>query len=134
MTAQTTIAPSRTRTAALWVTQGLIAAFLLVAAGPKLFGESYAVQIFDEIGAGHWFRYLVGALELAGAIGLVIPALAGLAALGLSALLIGAAYTQLFVLDEPAYSLTPAALAVVMAVVAWARRRDVRAVVGRLRH
>jgi hypothetical protein len=46
-------------------------------------------------------------LELAGAIGLVIPVLAGLAALGLTALLIGATYTQLVVLDAPAYSLTP---------------------------
>ena len=30
-------------------------------------------RTFNQIGAGQWFRYLVGALELAGAIGLLIP-------------------------------------------------------------
>jgi hypothetical protein len=62
----------------------------------------------DRVEPWQWFRYLVGVLELAGAIRLVIPVLAGLAALGLTALFIGATYTQLFVLDAPAYSLTPA--------------------------
>jgi putative oxidoreductase len=116
-------APStRARTITLWVTQSVVALFLLAAAAlPKLAGQRYAVAIFDQIGAGQWFRYLVGSLELAGAIGLVLPALAGLAALGLVGLLIGATYTQLFVLDNPGYALTPALLAVVLALVAWAR-------------
>jgi putative oxidoreductase len=111
----------RARTITLWVTQGVIALFMLGAAVVKLAGQSDAVQVFDRIGAGQWFRYLVGSLELAGAIGLVVPALAGLAALGLAALLIGATTTQLFVLDGPGYTLMPLALAVVLALVAWAR-------------
>ncbi|GAA4667487.1 hypothetical protein GCM10023214_71860 [Amycolatopsis dongchuanensis] len=91
------------------------------------------MQIFDEIGAGQWFRYLVGVLELAGAIGLVVPALTGLAALGLSALLVGATCTQLFVLGEPLYALTPAALAIVAGVLAYARRESTKSLLARLR-
>ncbi|SFI99603.1 DoxX family protein [Amycolatopsis sacchari] len=134
MTTQTTVPARRTSTVALWTTQVLLGAFLLIAAaGPKLLGERFAVQIFDEIGAGQWFRYLVGVLELAGAIGLVVPALTGLAALGLSALLVGATCTQLFVLGEPLYALTPAALAIVAGVLAYARRESTKSLLARLR-
>ena len=54
-------------------------------------------------GAGQWFRYLVGILELAGAIGLLIPRLAAPAALGLLGVMIGAFFTQLFVLDTQSW-------------------------------
>lgn len=46
-------APARGRTLniTLWIVQVLLAAFFLVAAaGPKLLGEQYAVEIFTEIG------------------------------------------------------------------------------------
>lgn len=107
----------------LWVVQVLLAAFfLLAAAGPKLLGEQLAVEMFTQIGAGQWFRYLVGSLELAGAIGLLIPRLAGLAALGLAGLMVGALLTQLLVLDSVGSALTPAFLVVVFGLVAWGRR------------
>ena len=66
----------------LWTAQILLAAFFLFAAAPKLTGQHTAVQMFGQIGAGQWLRYLVGTAELAGAIGLLIPRLAGLAAAG----------------------------------------------------
>jgi uncharacterized membrane protein len=46
--------------------------------------------MFATIGIGQWFRYVVGALELAGAVGVLIPRLSGLAALGLIGLMAGA--------------------------------------------
>jgi hypothetical protein len=52
------------------------------AAVPKLAGAHSAVAMFGQIGAGQWLRYLVGTAELAGATGLLIPRLAGLAAAG----------------------------------------------------
>jgi uncharacterized membrane protein YphA (DoxX/SURF4 family) len=57
------------------------------AAAPKLVGQHTAMAMFSQIGAGQWLRYLVGTAELAGAIGLLIPRLAGLAAAGLAATL-----------------------------------------------
>jgi hypothetical protein len=118
----------------LWVVQVLLAVFFLVgAAGPKLAGQQYAVDMFTEIGAGQWFRYFVGALELAGAIGLLIPRLCGLAALGLGGVMAGAVLTQVFVLDSLVMALTPAFLGVVFALVAWGRRPQTKALAATLK-
>jgi putative oxidoreductase len=106
----------------LWVLQVLLAVFFIVAsAAPKLLGEQTAVEVFTEIGAGQWLRYLVGVLELAGGIGLLIPRTAGLAALGLAGVMVGAVITQLFILDAPLIALTPAILFVLLVVIAWRR-------------
>ena len=53
--------------------------------------------MFANTGIGQWFRYGVGALELAGAVGVMIPPLSGLAALGLVCQMVGATLTNLFV-------------------------------------
>jgi uncharacterized membrane protein len=128
----TTAVASPVRRRALWTAQILVGVFFVVAsAAPKLVGESYAVWMFTEIGAGDWFRYLVGALELAGGIGLLVPRLAGLAAAGLVGLMIGAAYTQVTVFDAPATTATPIVLGAICAAIAWARRDGIRALVGR---
>jgi putative oxidoreductase len=109
---------------ALWAIQILLAAFLLIAsAAPKFAGQRDAVESFAEIGWGQWFRYLTGAVEAAGAIGLLIPRLAAWAALGLVGLMIGAVLTQVLVL-EPAFALFPAVLGMVFAVIARVRMRQ----------
>jgi putative oxidoreductase len=117
---------SRVAHRALWVLQILMGVFFIVAsAAPKFWGDPYAVQIFTEIGAGQWFRYLVGAIELAGGIGLMVPRLAGPAAVGLMGLMIGAGYTQAVVLDAPAMVVTPVIIFVLAAVIAWGRRESI---------
>lgn len=126
----TTATPTRSRVAhrSLWVLQILMGVFFVVAsAAPKFWGDPYAVQIFTEIGAGEWLRHLIGVVELAGGIGLMVPRLAGPAAVGLMALMIGAGYTQAVVLDEPVMATTPAILFVLAAVVAWGRRASIAA-------
>jgi putative oxidoreductase len=117
----------------LWVLQILIAVFLLVgSAVPKFVGQKDAVESFAKIGWGQWFRYMTGIVEAAGAIGLVVPRLAGLAATGLIGLMIGAILTQVLVL-VPAFALLPAALAVVFALVAYDRRAETRQLLRSLR-
>ncbi|TDD15582.1 DoxX family protein [Actinomadura sp. KC06] len=117
----------------LWALQILLAAFLFFASAlPKFAGQADAVKTFTEIGWGQWLRYVTGAVEAAGAIGLVVPRLAGLAAAGLIGLMGGAVLTQLLVL-EPAWSLLPAAYAVVFAAVAWDRRAESRQVLRSVR-
>lgn len=114
----TTSTPSRTADRVDLVLRVLLGLFFIIASAlPKLFGEAYAVQIFDEIGAGDWFRYAIGLVELAGGIGLLIPRLAGAAAVGLIGLMVGAAITQAFVLDQPAYVVTPVILGVLLTVI-----------------
>lgn len=127
-----TAAPTRRSPAriALWVLQGLLALMFVVgSSAPKFAGEAYAVQIFTEIGAGQWLRYVVAVLELAGGIGLLVPRLSGLAASGLIALMVGATGAQLFLLDT-GFWYTPVIFAVLLGVVAWVRRDEVRALVG----
>ncbi|MBU8861819.1 MULTISPECIES: DoxX family protein [unclassified Micromonospora] len=110
----------------LWALQGVLGVFLVVAsAGPKLVGETYAVRTFEDMGAAPWFRVLVGLLELAGGIGLLVPRLAGLAAAGLALLMVGAAITQAFILHGGALVITPVVLLALFVLVAWGRRRSV---------
>ncbi|MEV4819192.1 DoxX family protein [Micromonospora tulbaghiae] len=116
----------------LWALQGVLGVFLIVAsAGPKLFGEANAVQTFEDMGAAPWFRYLVGLLELAGGIGLLVPRLAGLAAVGLALLMVGAAITQAFILDGGALVLTPVVLFALFVFIAWGRRHSIHRLLKR---
>jgi putative oxidoreductase len=122
---------SRRQHIGLWVLQGLIAITFIAQGLSKIGGAERAVTMFDDIGAGSWFRYLIGTLELAGAIGVLIPALCGLAALGLVGLMIGAVGTELFVLHgNPA---PPLVLLVLVAVLAWGRRHRTAALAQRVR-
>ena len=114
--------PRRGVNIGLWVLQVLLAAFFVFASMPKLLGDPTAVQMFDLIGFGQWFRYLTGAVELLGAIGLLIPRLCGLAAFGLGLVMVGAVLAQVFPLGAPAMALSPLVLCVVLLLVAWARR------------
>lgn len=88
-----------------------------MAAATKFTNYPAAVEGFDHIGFGRWFMYLVGAFELAGAI--------GLAALGLVLLLIGSVITQLL-LFAPVTALTPAGYLIPIAIIAWARQHTRR--------
>ena len=104
---------------ALWVLQVLLALLFAMAGVVKLIGDPATVEMFATIGIGQWFRYLVGALEIAGAVGVLVPRFSGLAALGLACLMAGATLTNLFVLG--AGPLLTLLLLLVGAFVAWGR-------------
>ena len=127
----TTGTRSRPATIALWTLQVLLGLMFIVGSGaPKLFGEAYAVQIFEDLGTGQWLRVVVGLLEVAGGIGLLVPRLAGLAASCLVALMVGATVAQLFFLSE-GFWFTPVILGVLLGVVAWVRRAEIPRVLER---
>lgn len=115
----------------VWVVQILLALLFALVAFPKLSGASTAVAMFTTIGIGQWFRYAVGVAELAGAIGLLIPRLAGLAALGLVADMIGAIAVQALIFRSG--QLFPIIVLLLVALVAWARWPQTTALVGVLR-
>jgi putative oxidoreductase len=121
----------RPGTGVLWVVQVVLASQFVMAGLMKLSGNPVMVEMFGDIGAGQWLRYLVGALEVAGALGLLVPRLCGPAALGLVALMAGAIVTNLFVLGEsPAM---PLGYLVVAGVIAWFRRSALASAFGILR-
>lgn len=104
----------------LWIVQILLAAEFLYSAY-LLIGDAHAKDTFEAIGVGQWLRYVTCVLEAAGAIGLLIPRLCGLAALGLAAVMVGAAGTELFILENGSATL-PLILCVASLVVAFFRR------------
>ncbi len=69
----------------------------LLAGTLKLTGLPMEVQLFSAVGIGQWFRYVTGSLQVGGAIGLFVPALAPFAALLLAVVMVGAILTHLFV-------------------------------------
>jgi len=109
----------RVPTIALWALQTLLAIMFAMAGLAKLFGDPPMVEMFATIGVGQWFRYVVGALEIAGAVGVLVPRLSGLAALGLVCLMAGATLTNVLVLG--ASPLLPLVLLAVSVLVAWGR-------------
>lgn len=114
---------------ALWVFQVLLALMFAMAGLSKVFGDPAMVEMFGVIGVGQWFRYVVGTIEILGAIGVVIPRLSGLTALGLACVMVGANLTNVFVLD--ASPLPTIGLLVVCVLVAWGRWPRVRNLLGR---
>jgi hypothetical protein len=126
--------PGRAMNITLWTLQVLLTLIFAQAGLTKLLGVLGTVEGFDEIGAGQWFRYLVGALELAGAIGVLIPALSGLAALGLAGVMVGATITNLFIVSLPAAAVLTIVLLFVCALVAWYRLPQTMTRLGALRH
>ncbi|GAB2963504.1 DoxX family protein [Streptomyces pseudoechinosporeus] len=95
--------------------------FGFASALPKLIAHESAVESFDKIGWGSAGMYSVGVLELLGGVALLIPLLSSVAAVSLSALMVGAFITQLAVFDGQ-YAATPLILIVPLALIAYARR------------
>ncbi|NYH51056.1 MULTISPECIES: DoxX family protein [Nocardiopsis] len=116
---------------ALWIVTGLLAAVFLFAGAAKLFvpreklarapGGGWA----EDFGAG--FVKALGAVEVLGAVGLVLPAVLGvapvlvpLAAVGLMVVMAGAAVVT-FRRREPLHALVNLAYLALAAFVAWGR-------------
>ena len=113
----------------LWVLQIGAAAMFLMAGSLKLAGGEQVVGMFNSIGLGQWFRYLTGAMEVAGALMLLIPRLSGVGALLLVGVMIGAVITHLFVIGGSPFMAI--VLLVVSFIIAWGRRGRTLRLLGR---
>ena len=104
----------------LWTLSGLVAVAFIGAGGTKLAGVPAMVEMFAKVGLGQWFRYVTGLLELAGAIGLLIPRYAFYAAVLLAIVMVGAVIAEVTVIhDSP---VPPAVLLVLSGIIAWLRK------------
>ncbi|AZQ34048.1 DoxX family protein [Streptomyces cyaneochromogenes] len=102
--------------------QILLALFYAIASAlPKLIAHPSAAEGFEELGWGSAGMYTIGALELAGAVALLIPVLQSVAAMALSALMVGAFVVTITAFDGE-NAATPLILIVPLALIAWARR------------
>ena len=131
-----TLAPrhstSRAASAGLWTLQVLLAAVYAFSAFGKLTADAQNVAGFEAMGLGVPGMYVIGALELAGAIAMFVPALTGLAATCFVALMVGAVILT-WAIGGGALVAIPATVGVVAAVVAWGRRDGTRRLVAHLR-
>ena len=107
-----------------WVLQALAALAFLAAGGSKFAGAPAMVETFAKLGAGQWFRYLTGALEVIGAVALLVPRATFYGAVLLAAVMVGAVVTHLaFLGGSPIPALV---LLVIVGTVAWFRRPTAR--------
>ena len=135
MTAVTATRPTtagRVANVGLWTLQVLLAAVYAFSAFGKLTAEAQNVAGFEAMGLGTTGMYIIGALELAGAIAMFVPRLTGLAATCFVALMIGAVIATLAI-GGGALAAIPATVGIVAAVVAWGRRDSTRRLIAQLR-
>jgi putative oxidoreductase len=108
---------------AMWVVSALLAALFLFAGLPKLLMPG---KMLKEWIYAPWFLTVVGVCETLGAIGLLIPRLAALAAAGLSVIMIGAVYTLVRV-HQLNQLPVPIVVFFLLMLVIYLRRKEVRA-------
>ena len=121
--AGTVFAPSRRIALAFtWFLRFLVAAYFLNVGTRKLMGAAMWVTIFGQIGAGQWFRYLTGLLQVIGAV-LFLSSRGFLIGAGLlGCTMVGAILAWTFVLHEPRSAMLPAiVLSILIAIISMNR-------------
>jgi putative oxidoreductase len=119
--AQQTNKPSKALNYTIYGVQILAAFAFLAAGGSKLAGAPAMVDMFEKIGFGQWFRYVTGSLEVTGALLLLLPRTAAIGGWLLTAVMIGAIGTHLFLIGG---NPIPAAVLLVLAItIGWNRSR-----------
>ncbi len=105
----------------IWTLTVVLAVFFLAAGGLKIQGGTKQVDNFAHWGYALWFLYVIGAVEVVGGIGLMVPRLAGFAVLLLGTTMIGASLTHLVHHEMKAVPV-PLVILALLAVVGYARR------------
>ena len=113
-------ARTRTVTVVAWILQLLTAAMFLGAGGGKLSGAAPMVQMFATIGAGQWFRYVTGVIEVGGALLLLMPSVAVFGGMLLASTMVGAIIAHATVLGG--FPGGPILLLCLSSAIIWLRR------------
>lgn len=107
----------------------LAAIYAMFGAG-KFIDPAKWIEKFNAWGVPEWFVSVSGALELAGAVGLLIPVIRGLAGIGLAMFMVGAVATHV-VHAEIVMIFVAGAILIGSAVVGWLRLPETSAYFGR---
>ena len=109
-------------TIGLWIVAAALFALYVLAGTPKVLGASRAVLNFRLWGYPDSFRILIGVLEIAGGLGLLVPRLTTWAAGGLVCIMLGAIYTHLSTATPGVF--VPVIALMALAALAYTRRKD----------
>jgi putative oxidoreductase len=93
-----------------WLPRIAVAVVFLFVGKAKFGAQSGWVGIFDQLGLGQWFRYLTGALQVGGALLVLIPRTFPIGILILACTMLGAMAAWIFRLGAPFNALIPAAI------------------------
>jgi putative oxidoreductase len=80
------------------------------------------VRLFHEIGAGQWFRYFTGVVEILGGVLLLIPWTVTIGLALLACTMASAAFILIFVIGRPGDSIVSAIFLIALAAFLWNRR------------
>lgn len=114
---------SKTRNYITWALSLLLAVAFLMAGFMKASGQPEMVEAFTNFGLPDWFRVTIGVIEMLGGVLLVIPALTGMAAFGLSIIMMGAVGSHL--LFDPLAAAIPAFIFFVILTYIYLTRKNV---------
>ena len=89
---------SNVKNTLLWAVQIATALAILLLGATKIGSFPFMVDLFAKIGFGQWFRYVIGAIELFGALALLIEGYAAVAAFFFVYLMLGAVVAQIWVI------------------------------------
>ena len=110
-----------------WAIRIGVAAFYFVFGLEKFSAaETHWVTLFREIGAGDWFRYFTGTVEIVASLLVLIPPIAVIGLTVLSATMASAALILLLRLHRPGDAIFPALLFIVQAALARNQYRSQR--------
>jgi uncharacterized membrane protein YphA (DoxX/SURF4 family) len=110
----------KAKTITVWVVTALLAC-LFVLAGVMKFVNPEMAEHFAQWGYPNWFHLLIGTVEVAGALALLVPRTAFYAAAALGVVMVGAVATHLRHGETP-QAVVPFVLLVLLALVAYTRR------------
>jgi len=117
------------RSITVWIISVLLAAIYFFVGGMKLAGSQTVIDEFVRYGYLGWFTYVVGAMEVSGAILLLIPRAALYGAIVLCVVMIGAMFTHLTHQEAP-NALGPLVLFGLLVFVATSRRQTAAPIRG----
>lgn len=113
------------------IARGLLTAVFLVAAGMKFAALPFEVAGFERFGYPLWFMYVIGALQLIGAVMLWSRHFIDLGAMLLAVLMVGAAGSHLHAGDPIMMTLPALVLFIMLAGLAYAFRSELLALAPR---
>jgi putative oxidoreductase len=109
--------PARATRILSWLPRIAAALFFFSIGRAKFASTGEWVAIFDRIGIGQWFRYATGALQVAGAVLMLVPRIGWLGAALLACTMLGATIVQIGVFHSPV-AIMPAMLCGLLVVIA----------------
>ena len=114
--------PSRGVNIAVWVLQVLVALLFFFAGSQKLIDDPMQIAQFQAMGLGVVGMHVIGVLEIAAGLGLLLPGIAGFAATCLVALMVGATVISVAMMGLVPLVAIPCVVLVLVALIAWVRR------------